>query len=119
MAQQVINIGLSPNDNTGDPIRTAFDKSNDNFTELYAYVATLQGSQVAATDIIRAQHNIACDGTVGQVIPFSSQFVTDYAITIIDFEGIGIEVTAQDEDGFTITSIAPGGFFSYIASIEV
>ena len=35
MAKQVINIGTTANDNTGDPIRDAFDKVNDNFTELY------------------------------------------------------------------------------------
>jgi len=36
MAKQTINIGTTANDGTGDPIRSAFDKSNDNFTELYA-----------------------------------------------------------------------------------
>jgi len=35
MARQVINIGSSANDGTGDPLRTAFDKINDNFVELY------------------------------------------------------------------------------------
>ena len=35
MAKQVIGIGTTANDGTGDPIRTAFDKANDNFTELY------------------------------------------------------------------------------------
>jgi hypothetical protein len=35
MSQQIINIGLSPNDGLGDPLRTAFRKSNENFTELY------------------------------------------------------------------------------------
>jgi len=35
MTQQIINIGAAPNDGTGDPARTAFDKSNQNFTELY------------------------------------------------------------------------------------
>ena len=35
MAKQVINIGSTANDGTGDPIRDAFDKVNDNFTELY------------------------------------------------------------------------------------
>ena len=35
MAKQVINIGTTANDGTGDPIRDAFDKVNDNFTELY------------------------------------------------------------------------------------
>jgi hypothetical protein len=36
MAKQTINIGTTANDGTGDPLRTAFDKVNDNFTELYA-----------------------------------------------------------------------------------
>ena len=35
MAKQIINIGSSANDGTGDPIRNAFDKANDNFNELY------------------------------------------------------------------------------------
>ena len=36
MAKQTINIGTTANDGTGDPLRTAFDKVNDNFTELYS-----------------------------------------------------------------------------------
>ena len=35
MPKQTINIGSSANDGTGDPLRTAFDKINDNFDELY------------------------------------------------------------------------------------
>lgn len=35
MTQQIIDVGSTPNDGTGDPIRTAFTKTNDNFTELY------------------------------------------------------------------------------------
>ena len=45
MAQQTINIGSSANDGTGDPLRTAFDKINDNFTELY-------GSTAEANDLV-------------------------------------------------------------------
>jgi hypothetical protein len=37
MAKQTINIGTTPNDKTGDQLRTAFTKTNDNFTEVYAY----------------------------------------------------------------------------------
>lgn len=36
MAKQTINIGTVANDGTGDPLRTAFDKANDNFTEVYS-----------------------------------------------------------------------------------
>lgn len=39
MAKQVVNIGTSANDGTGDPLRTAFDKINDNFTEVYTGAA--------------------------------------------------------------------------------
>ena len=45
MAKQTINIGSSANDGTGDPLRTAFDKINDNFTELY-------GATAEANDIV-------------------------------------------------------------------
>jgi hypothetical protein len=36
MAQQTVGIGSSANDGTGDPLRTAFTKINENFTEVYA-----------------------------------------------------------------------------------
>ena len=45
MAKQSIGIGSSANDGTGDPLRTAFDKINDNFDELY-------GSTAEANDLI-------------------------------------------------------------------
>ena len=35
MAQQIINIGTIANDNTGDTLRGAGQKINDNFDELY------------------------------------------------------------------------------------
>lgn len=35
MAKQTIGIGSAANDGTGDPLRTAFDKVNDNFDEVY------------------------------------------------------------------------------------
>lgn len=35
MTQQIINIGAAEEDGTGDHLRVAFDKSNQNFTELY------------------------------------------------------------------------------------
>ena len=40
MAQLVINVGASPNDGLGDPIRTAYQKCNTNFSELFSRVQT-------------------------------------------------------------------------------
>lgn len=42
MAKQVIGVGSAGNDGTGDDLRTAGNKINDNFTELYTDVAALQ-----------------------------------------------------------------------------
>lgn len=36
MSIQLVNIGTVPNDGTGDLLRDAFDKVNDNFIELYS-----------------------------------------------------------------------------------
>lgn len=55
MAQQVINIGSTANDGTGDPLRTAFTKANQNFAELYARGAAgsnldMSDNQIEATN---------------------------------------------------------------------
>ena len=41
MAQQVINTGTTANDNTGDTLRGAGQKINDNFDEIYAALPLL------------------------------------------------------------------------------
>jgi hypothetical protein len=55
MARQNINIGSSANDGTGDPLRTAFDKINDNFIELYG---TDGDSNTLADNLDVNGHNI-------------------------------------------------------------
>ena len=56
MTKQTINIGSAANDGTGDPLRTAFDKINDNFQEVYDKLGgsslsniTLSGSTITNT----------------------------------------------------------------------
>lgn len=49
MARQVINVGAVPNDGTGDPIRTAYIKCNNNFGELYSrYQDTVPATAVGS-----------------------------------------------------------------------
>lgn len=90
MAQQTINIGSAANDGTGDPLRTAFDKVNDNFTELYGVTAAGTGNNVAISgnSIIseNSNGNIILDpnGTGNIVIAAGAELVisdrTDHAI---------------------------------------
>jgi len=60
MAKQVINIGSVANDGTGDPLRTAFDKVNDNFTELY-------NDDAGDVNSVSAGTGISVDQTTGAV----------------------------------------------------
>lgn len=50
MAKQVINIGTAANDGTGDALRTGFDKSNANFTELYDFDTALPAAAQTLTN---------------------------------------------------------------------
>jgi hypothetical protein len=45
-SQEIINIGAAANDGTGDPLRTAFAKINNNFTTLFS---TATGNGIATT----------------------------------------------------------------------
>lgn len=76
MAYQGINIGALPNDNTGDPLRTAFDKSNLNDQELYTQfldniIVVKTASQLSGT----------LDGTK-----------VYYIDGVIDMTGVSVEV---------------------------
>lgn len=46
MAKQTVSVGTSANDGTGDALRTAFTKLNDNFTEVYNAI------EVKGTDVV-------------------------------------------------------------------
>lgn len=54
MTQRNINIGASANDKSGDPLRIAFEKVNNNFSELYARDTSSQyhlGDDVQFVDV--------------------------------------------------------------------
>lgn len=64
MTKQVINIGASANDGTGDPLRNAFDKTNDNFNELYLALGNSQNpidlfDTAGALDLIGKPHKVS------------------------------------------------------------
>lgn len=61
MARQNIGIGASANDGTGDTLRIAGDKINDNFIELYQKLGG--DSDALATGISLTNHSIVFEGT--------------------------------------------------------
>jgi microcystin-dependent protein len=44
MTQENINVGTIPNDGTGDVLRISFEKTNNNFTELYTTTGDIQAN---------------------------------------------------------------------------
>ncbi|MBT7755444.1 MAG: hypothetical protein HN726_04595, partial [Candidatus Magasanikbacteria bacterium] len=63
MTQQVVDVGSSANDGTGDPIRTSMIKINDNFTEVYTELGGASLSNLSLTG-----NSIISDDTNGQII---------------------------------------------------
>ena len=60
MARQVINVGATANDGTGDGLRNAYIKCNENFAELY-------GNTVEPTTLTNGTSNIGILQTNGNV----------------------------------------------------
>ena len=90
MAQQTINIGTSANDGTGDPLRTAFGKVNDNFTELYSDDAGDVGSIIAGT-------GVAVDQATGDVTVSLADDGVSYAKMANEFT-TAATISASDVD---------------------
>jgi|GEM_PF-5047715 len=108
MAQQVINIGINPNDGTGEPLRGAWQKTNAMFTEQYALNSqTINAAAVAydfsgATDEQRINLAVA-DATLlnadavfipASMLPFDITLITNLAA----FHALGGRLTREGGD---------------------
>ena len=95
MAIQTINIGSSANDGTGDPLRTAFDKVNDNFVELYAVTGAGSGQNLAIS-----ANSLISENTNGSIT--------------IDPNGTGTIILSADSavSGTTASTSATSGSFT-------
>ena len=73
MAQQILNVGTNANDGTGDTLRDAMIKVNDNFTELFNSPLDQEGITLSGNTITAIRSNddliIAPSGTGAVVLP--------------------------------------------------
>jgi len=101
MAKQVLNIGLTPNDGTGDTLRIGGDKIQDNFDDLYLAL----GAGTSATGSVKIA--IPDTGnTTGQVLKYDgTNYVpssdintnTTYAVSAeTDAGGVNIRLSGSD-----------------------
>ena len=79
MAQKNINIGSSANKGDGDPLRTAFSKAEDNFTELYSRLVTVE----AQSGIANPGGAVIQQSIIGSVIGEDSTTIIDHATSTI------------------------------------
>lgn len=118
MAKQLINIGTTANDGTGDPIREAFDKINDNTNELYAWtgwmsryratfptLTALTNNLVTITGTPESNNGLTLLDSDSRITPLSlgDAITVDFACTVETPSGSGNYI----EVGFFV----PGGGF--------
>tara|TARA_A100001011_G_scaffold400748_2_gene518339 strand:+ start:579 stop:2159 length:1581 start_codon:yes stop_codon:yes gene_type:complete len=135
MARQTINIGTNANDGTGDPLRTAFDKINDNFAELYVdsdastvlehdTAPKLAGNldtngQTITTDVTNGNVTVNANGTgiisltsdttvTGNMTVTGKIFLGDTATDITQVTGI-FEADQIQINGSTISGLTTNG----------
>ena len=111
MAKQSINIGSAANDGTGDPLRTAFDKINDNFSEIYT---ELGGSSLSSlklsgnaliSDVTNEDINITPNGTGNVVINANLEVLgdsTQLSTTNVTIEDNLLELNKNNSGGADI-----------------
>lgn len=109
MAKQTINIGTAVNDGTGDPLRTAFDKINDNFDEVY--LAGLIGGNLAVDGntfkSINTNGNITLDPDGSGLVTINSDLIIAGSVrgdssSVIQIES-DVEILGDHEVTGTLT----------------
>ena len=122
MARQGINTGSAPNDGTGDNLRAAGGKINDNFTELYGYFGDGSTLSRGTWDVTSSGINTLSSVGIGTTNPQGTLQVgtaitmggTSGIITATSFSGDGSSLT-----GLTGASAATYGDASNVAQIVV
>lgn len=98
MAKQSIDIGVQGNDGTGDSIREAFRKVNENFSDLYAVFGA--GGQINSTDLDDMPSTYGSN----QVFITNSTGDAVLAKSLTAGSGIDIDTSALDEVVISSTS---------------
>jgi hypothetical protein len=96
MAKQSINVGTTANDKKGDSLRAAFQKVNNNFTELYTALGL-------AAD---ANLNLGAFEFAGSVMTTtdSTAIVIDQATTVTSDLTVGGDIVANNIKQVTSTA---------------
>ena len=101
MAKQLLALGTSPNDNTGDTLRNGGDKINDNFNEVYNAIGNGNAIQVNITNAAE-----------GQVLRYNgTNFIpSDYSLLTSSLDVNGNNIISSSNGNIRIAPNGTGDF---------
>lgn len=132
MAQQIINVGTTANDGTGDTLRDAFIKTDENFDDLYANkqdtlvsgtnIKTINGNSVLGSGNLTIFGGITGSGTDNYVPRFNGPLAIENSIIYDNGTNIGIGTTSPSighklEVNGIIASVTGFGDFTALQSV--
>lgn len=108
MAKQIIGIGTTANDGTGDALRVAMDKVNDNFNELYNATGWQSRVDTTNTQTIPA--------TTMTIVPITIGLESNGGITLLDANSKIVPIRLGDliHADFSLTVVTPSGVDNYV-----
>ena len=98
MAQETINVGTTPNDGLGDPLRTAFTKTNNNFNQLFA--------TAGITGIANGTSNVSIPQANGNVTISSAGTAN---VLIVTGTGVNVAGTLNSSGQATFSNLSVTG----------
>ena len=118
MAQKNINIGSSANKGDGDPIRTAFSKTQDNFTDLYARIVVVEGQVGIANQGGATISQSIIGDVIGQdstvIIDSNTNNIVGSTITATSFKG-DINGSVFGDDSSLLVDAVNGNIPGYVS----
>lgn len=96
MSKQIVNIGSSPNDGTGDSIRVGMNKINLNFNEIYSVL----GDGTTASDIGIVNASASGNGSIGyanRTLTFTPPDLSGYLTSVQSSNLSSISINALSD----------------------
>lgn len=120
MVQQIIYVGIVPDDDKGDPLRTICTKTNANVTELYSGVDGLTAKDLAI-DAKVAQIDVSLGGLTAKDVAFDAKFVqVDSSLSGLTAKDVAIDTKFTQVDsslsGLTAKDVAIDTKFTQVDS---
>jgi|688.fasta_scaffold00027_107 hypothetical protein len=112
MTKQIINVGSSGNDGTGDKLRIAFTKTNQNFDEVYANLAVVTSNVeniLSSSNVFNNYANtvgLSANNYAGVMANSSNSYANSISSNISSFLIAANDFSNLVNTNFTVTNTA-------------